>query len=418
MSFSGADPDALAAFAAQTIDAAESLRPIDERLATVEALLKRAVPKPPPVHGQVVGFARLGRRTRELGERVGRFGRLLRAALGGPSAKVPMAMQGVLFPGRAGSPPRPVGWDRWTPKDRTAYLRDADPSIRAIRPGNPTAAGAIASTAGKGLVNAVIGEVDGAANTLTFGLAPNLEPAYRDSSGGAAGFGLARLAGTAAVAVGAPHLLGKALPGLGARTAAGFVARRGVDVAAGAATEASLDRHATPTSMIEAGVVGGIVGGALDGVGQAYTAWRIDRIDVPTISHGFDSIEEWQHFSRRIHDSLTTAGYPEAGAAVQGSGATGKSFKTGLPFDFRRLSDLDVAVTGDTLLADARALGVQMRSRGMRTAPVPLWAQWRLGLRTPLKELSAEVGRPVKIMIYESLQEALDHKPSIPLPQK
>lgn len=414
MSFSGADPDALAAFAAQAIDAADALRPIDERLATVEALVERAAPNGPSVHAQVAGFAKLGRRTQDLGERVGTFGRKLRAALGGPSTKAPMAMAGVLFPNRADSPPRPVGWAQWSLKDRARYLKETDPVLRHMRLANPADVGAIVRTAGRGLVNGVVGEVDGVANTLTFGLAPDLGPVFGGDA--AAGFAAARWAGTVATGVAAPGILAEVAPAVGAQTTAGFIARRGVDVAVGAASDASLDRHHTPGGMAAAGLAGGLLGGALDGAGQAYAAWRISNVEVPTISHGFDSIADWERFSTRLHDGLATAGYPEAAGVVQGSGATGRSFKTGVPFDVGRTSDLDVAIGGVDLLHDAGALGVKFRTGGMRTEPVPVWAQEQLGLRTLLRELSAETGRPVEIMIYRSVDEAVAHKPSIPLP--
>ena len=416
MSFSGADPDALADYAAQAIDAADSLRPIDERLATVEALLKRAVPHPPSVHGAVDGFARFGRRTRELGERVGTFGRRLRDALGGPSSTVPMTMRGLLFPGQATSPPRPVGWERWSAKDRARYLREADPTIAGIKTVKPTAVGRLAKVAGQGLVNGVVGEVDGVLNTVSFGLAPDLAPAFRKGDA-AAGFDVGRWSGTIATGVAAPEAIGDLAPSVGARTATGFVARRGVDAAVAAATEASVDRHATAGSMATAGLTGGVLGGILEGGGQTFAAWRIAHVDVPTISHGFDSIADWQAFSAKLHDGLAAAGYPEARGAVQGSAATGRSFVGGEPFDLGRVSDLDVAIAGDRMLADA-AERIKLWSKGMRTPPVSPKLQRQLGVDELLAVLSADLDRPVHIMIYRSLDEAIGHKPSIPLPIK
>jgi hypothetical protein len=416
VSFSGADPDALADYAAQAIDAADSLRPVDQRLATVAALLKRAAPGTPKVTAPVDGFARLGRRTRELGERVGTFGCGLRDALGGPSSKVPMTMDGLLFPNRAGSPPRPVGWERWSSKDRGRYLRETDADLAAIRTVNPWSVGRVATTAGKSFVNAVAGTVDGVLNTATFGAGPDVDVPFTGGDEEMA-FAIGRFTGTTATAVVAGEAVVEAVPALAGRTAAAFAARRGVDAALGVATEASLHRGAGAGDLAAAGLSGGVLGGVLDGAGQAYTSWRIAHVEVPTISHGFDSIADWQAFSARFHDGFAAAGWPEAAAAVQGSGATGRSFRTGVAFDVGRTSDLDVAVASDRLLAAAQALGVELRTRGMRTAPIGPASQRDLGVYDLLRELSGDTGRPVKIMVYRSLDDAVAHKPSIPLPR-
>lgn len=417
MSYSGADPDALATYTAQSLDAADSLRPIEIRLDTVEALLKRALPKPPHVDAQIEGYAKLAKGTRTLADRVGRFGLKLRDALGGPTSKVPMSMEGLLFPNRVDSPPRPVGWDGWDRTERAAYLKQVDRSLTTANIVNPYDVGHGIKTAAKNLVNGVLGAVDGVANTATFGLSPDLHPAFDDGDTEGS-FTIGRWAGTIATGVAAPAILAERVPLLGAQTATGFAARRGVDVAVGAASDASLDRHHTPGSMAAAGATGGLLGGVFDGAASAYTAWKVSTIEPTVISHGFDSIDDWQAFSAKLHQGLADAGYPDARAAVQGSGATGRSYKTGAPFDVGRVSDLDVAVTGDDLLADALALGVEPRSGGRRTEPIKYGVTRVLELADVLKELSADTGRPVKIMVYGSLPEAVAHKPSIPLPKE
>ena len=281
---------------------------------------------------------------------------------------------------------------------------------------NPTALGRLAKVAGQGLVNGVVGEVDGVLNTVSFGLAPDMAPAFRAGEAASA-FDVGRWSGTIAAGGAAPEAIGDLAPCVGARTATGFVARRGVDVAVAAATEAGVDRHATPASMATAGLTGGVLGGVLDGGGQTFAAWRISHIDVPTISHGFDSIADWEAFSAKLHDGLAAAGYPEARGAVQGSAATGRSFVGGQPFDLGRVSDLDVAIASDRLLADA-AERIKLWSKGMRTPPVSPKLQRQLGVDEVLAALSTDLDRPVHIMIYRSLDEAIGHKPSIPMPIK
>jgi hypothetical protein len=185
VSYSGADPDLLAAYAVQSLDAADSLRLVGNRLHDLEHTLPRAVPRPPPVGDLVDRFARLERRTRELGERVGVFGTRLRVALGGPGGPggpgsgVPLAMQGLLFRHQVDSPPRPKGWEAWSAKDRTAYLKALDPVIRSIHTVDPWDVDRLAGVAGRSFVNGVVGSADGITNAVTFGFAPDIGPAYR-----------------------------------------------------------------------------------------------------------------------------------------------------------------------------------------------------------------------------------------------
>lgn len=418
MSYSGADPDLLAAYAAQSLNAAEALGPVESRLHELEATLPRAVPHAPKIHDLVDRFVRLERRTRALGERVGVFGTKLRAALGGPSGRAPLAMHGLLFPNRPDSPPRPVGWDTWPAAARTAYLKSVDPAITSIRTTNPYAVGRIAGVAGKSLVNALAGSADGITNTVTFGLAPDIGPAFT-AGDTAMAYRIGRVGGTVATGVAAPEVVGELAPVLGEQTAEGFVARRGVDMVLGAATDASLNPHHSADSMFEAGALGVSVGGVLEGAGQAYAAWRIGQTEPTVIAHGFDSVEQWQQFSDQLHATFAEAGYPDAQAAMQGSAALGHSPHKGWAFDGGpKQSDFDIAVASEQLVADVTAAGLKPRSGGMRTPPLNRKALDAVGLADAARQLSETAGRPVNFMAYRSFVDAIGHKPSIPLPKK
>jgi len=418
VSYSGADPDLLAAYAAQSLNAAEALGPVESRLHELEVTLPRAVPHAPKIHDLVDRFVRLEQRTRSLGERVGVFGTKLRAALGGPSAKAPMAMNGLLFPNRPDSPPRPVGWDTWSADVRTAYLKAVDPAITGIRTTNPYAVGRIAGVAGKSLVNALAGTLDGITNTVTFGAAPDLGPAFT-AGDEAMAYGIGKVSGTVATGVAAPEAAGELAPVLGEQSMEGFVARRGVDMVLGAATDASLNPGHSPRSMLEAGAVGAAVGGALDGAGHAYAAWKIAQTEPTVIAHGFDSVAQWEQFSGQLYARFAEAGYPDAEAAVQGSAALGFSPHKGWAFDGGpKQSDFDIAVASEQLVADVTAAGLKPRSGGIRTPPLNRKALQAVGLAEAARELSETAGRPVNFMAYVSFVDAVGHKPSIPLPKR
>lgn len=422
MAYSGADPDLLAAYAAQTLNAADALAPVEGRLHELEATIARAVPHAPKIGGLVDRFVRHERRTRELGERVGAFGKQLRVAMGGPPPKgAPIAMHGLLFVQRADSPPRPVGWETWTAAQRTAFVQATDPQRAKAHHDDGFDLGDLADVAkvvGEITVNAAAGAVDGVTNTVTFGLAPDIGPVFEGGAAGVA-YTLGRVSGTVATAVAAPQMLGKAVPVLAEQTFAGFAARRGVDAVVGMASAGGSTPRADLGDMVEGAATGIVTGGVLDGAASAYTAMRLRNIEPTVIAHGFDSVEQWQQFGDKLHDGLAAAGYPEARAAVQGSGATGKGFTSGLPFDEGRISDLDIAVGSSRLLEDAQAAaGFRLRSGGMRTPPIPNRTARDLGLQTLLVDVSKDMNRPVKIMVYRSLDDAVAHKPSIPLPKK
>ncbi len=132
---------------------------------------------------------------------------------------------------------------------------------------------------------------------------------------------------------------------------------------------------------------------------------------------GFKSAADFIRFGRTLREGLAEAGYADADAILQGSAVTGKSFRAGAPFDVGRISDFDVALTGDSLLQAAQDAGIELRSAGTRTGPLTARDLKMLGLRELSQEMSAQAGRPVNFMIYRTAESALERAPSIVLPR-
>ena len=132
--------------------------------------------------------------------------------------------------------------------------------------------------------------------------------------------------------------------------------------------------------------------------------------------HGFASADEFASFSSSLRGGLRQAGYDDVTPLLQGSAVTGRSFKTGAPFDAGRVSDFDIALASPGLLARAAELGIGLRSQGLRTGPLQAADLQRLGLSDLAQRLSSEAGRPVNFMIFGTKQAAVSRGPSTVLP--
>jgi filamentous hemagglutinin len=131
---------------------------------------------------------------------------------------------------------------------------------------------------------------------------------------------------------------------------------------------------------------------------------------------GFADAEEFRSFGAHLGRGLHTAGYRDVIPVFKGSSVTGVKFMTGELFDAGRTSDFDIALAGPSLFARAKALGVQIRGRGTRTAPLTEKQLEKLGLlelRNQLRERMS--GRPVAFMVYRDLEQTLARGPSIPV---
>ena len=135
--------------------------------------------------------------------------------------------------------------------------------------------------------------------------------------------------------------------------------------------------------------------------------------DRRTVPHGFDDFQSFQHFAGRLRNRMRER-YPDLEMGFQGSAVTGRSADTGVPFDQNRRSDFDIAITGDSLYTTARASGVPFRGDEVSTGPLSPADLRVLGLDGIVRDASAEAGgRPVNVMIFRSIDDAADRRPTI-----
>ncbi|NIH79089.1 hypothetical protein [Amycolatopsis viridis] len=132
--------------------------------------------------------------------------------------------------------------------------------------------------------------------------------------------------------------------------------------------------------------------------------------------HGFDGRDQFEAFAALLREGLGDAGFEGTFAAFQGSAVTGKSYRTGEPFDVGRTSDFDIALAGPEIFAAAQAAGIGLRGKGTRTGPLRAHDLAALGLTDLRADLSDLAGRDVNFMIYRSSEVALGRAPSIIVP--
>jgi hypothetical protein len=121
----------------------------------------------------------------------------------------------------------------------------------------------------------------------------------------------------------------------------------------------------------------------------------------PAVPYGFEDAEEFQEFAGRLRRGLPEGTQP----LFQGSSVTGTSWRSGRPFDEGRQSDYDIALAGPGLYGRAQALRLKAKD-GTRIGPLSDAQLDALGLLTLRDELSQLAGRPVKFMLFASLESA------------
>jgi filamentous hemagglutinin len=127
-------------------------------------------------------------------------------------------------------------------------------------------------------------------------------------------------------------------------------------------------------------------------------------------------VEEFAQFGNDMRAGLGRAGYENAEPLLQGSAVTGKSFKTGQPFDVGRVSDFDVALADPAMLARAEELGIGLRSGGTRNGPLSERDLRALGLRDLSSQMGQQADRDVNFMICNNPATAAQRAPSVILP--
>jgi hypothetical protein len=130
------------------------------------------------------------------------------------------------------------------------------------------------------------------------------------------------------------------------------------------------------------------------------------------VPYGFRDFGQFREFATRYRDRMREV-YPDLDMGFQGSAVTGRSAETGAPFDEGRVSDYDIAISGDSINRAARENGVPFRGDGVSTGPLGERDLDRLGLYGILDEASAEAGRTVHVMIFRTIDEAAGRKPTI-----
>ncbi len=222
------------------------------------------------------------------------------------------------------------------------------------------------------------------------------------------------LVGGLAVPIGGRMLagLGEVAGGSLVTGATGRVTRLAVGGASTATADtlvrAALGQGIDPGALVMAGL-------PLGSVGRSGGGPRPAPREVPL---GFATVDEFAAFGGHLNQGLRAAGYSDVVPVFQGSSVTGVKYTNGKPFDVGRVSDFDIALASPTLFERAKALGVEVRGRGTRTAPVKdeevLRALGLLDLRRHLSERMA--GRPVQFMLYRDLEAAVTRSPSIQVP--
>ena len=167
-----------------------------------------------------------------------------------------------------------------------------------------------------------------------------------------------------------------------------------------------------------AGRVAGTAGGGSSAAGGVRTTGAAggSGANGGVVPSGFANANEFANFGGNVRAGLKSAGYPDAEPILQGSAVTGKSFGTGAPFDAGRVSDFGVALASPALLQRAQDLGIGVRSGGPRTGPLSARDLEALGLTKFASDISAQAGREVNFMIYQSSAAAMQRAPSISLP--
>jgi hypothetical protein len=130
------------------------------------------------------------------------------------------------------------------------------------------------------------------------------------------------------------------------------------------------------------------------------------------VPYGFRDFGQFREFATRFRDRMRQL-YPDLDMGFQGSSVTGRSAETGAPFNEGRLSDYDIAISGDSVNQAARESGVQFRGDGVSTGPLSERDLDRLGLDGIIEDASAEVERDIHVMIFRTIEEAAGRKPTI-----
>lgn len=140
--------------------------------------------------------------------------------------------------------------------------------------------------------------------------------------------------------------------------------------------------------------------------GPQYLTRLLDA-DGRALPHGFKSVAEYEAFAAKLKAGLPDGAQP----LFQGSSVTGRSRKTGKLFDDGRVSDFDIALVHDESFLRGLDMGLKAKDR-TRIGPLSEAHMEALGLLRLQQQLTTQAGRPVKFMLFDSVESALA-RPSI-----
>ncbi|MBV1859267.1 MAG: hypothetical protein KUG77_12705 [Nannocystaceae bacterium] len=133
------------------------------------------------------------------------------------------------------------------------------------------------------------------------------------------------------------------------------------------------------------------------------------------VPHGFKSQGQFRQFGEALQAGLQRSDFGGTIAHMQGSAVTGRSYRTGAAFDVGRVSDFDIALSGEKILDAARAIGVKVKTGG-HTRPLAASQIDALGLRGTADRLSRMAGgREVNFMLFDAAETAVKKAPSFPI---
>lgn len=130
------------------------------------------------------------------------------------------------------------------------------------------------------------------------------------------------------------------------------------------------------------------------------------------VPYGFRGIEQFRQYGQLVYEQFGYISVRDIRAALQGSAVTGRSFLGRQAFDFRRMSDFDLALSSATLFERAGNAGIPIRARGTREQRTDEFEYPRtieyfrvLGLEVLQQRISRAAGRNVNFMIYPTPNE-------------
>jgi hypothetical protein len=136
-----------------------------------------------------------------------------------------------------------------------------------------------------------------------------------------------------------------------------------------------------------------------------------------TVPLGMRDEAEFRALGAPLRKQLTELGYPNAVIRIRGSSITGVKYESGLPFDYGKRSDYDLAIADPRLFEDAGEFGARLAT-SRRTWPLDeTRALETLGLEGVRQRMSDLMERKISFMIYKDELAIIDRGPSLRFPR-